>query len=103
MSLALECDLVIVVGSPNSSNSTRLREVAGKRGVAAHLVDSAADITETWLNGVKRVGVTAGASAPEVLVLEVVARLQAMGAENVRSLAGGDENIVFPLPREIAG
>ena len=95
------CDLVIVVGSPNSSNSNRLREVAGNRGVEAHLVDSAGQIKPEWLAGRQHVGVTAGASAPEVLVNQVVERLKALGAESVRQLDGSPEHVVFPLPREL--
>ena len=100
--LAEQCDLVIVVGSPNSSNSNRLREVAGKRGSLAKLVDTEDDIDPAWLAGVRRVGVTAGASAPEVLVLGVIDRLRTLGASEVKSLAGIDELIVFPLPKELA-
>ncbi len=99
--LAQQCDIVIVVGSPNSSNSNRLREVAANRNVGAKLVDSAADIDPAWLVGVRRIGVTAGASAPEVLVLGVIDRLRALGATAVHSLAGTDETVVFPLPREL--
>jgi 4-hydroxy-3-methylbut-2-enyl diphosphate reductase len=94
-----QCDLVIVVGSPNSSNSNRLREVALNLGVAAYMVDSAAELRAEWLQGKQRVGVTAGASAPEVLVSEVVERLLVMGAENVSELDGITENVVFPIPR----
>jgi 4-hydroxy-3-methylbut-2-enyl diphosphate reductase len=94
-----QCDLVIVVGSPNSSNSNRLREVALNLGVAAYMVDSAAELRAEWLQGKRRVGVTAGASAPEVLVSEVVERLLVMGAENVSELDGITENVVFPIPR----
>ena len=100
--LARECDVVIVVGSPNSSNSNRLREVAENLGVPAYLVDTATQIDPAWLAGKRLVGLTAGASAPEVLVAEVVARLQALGGESVRTLAGGDEGVNFPLPKELA-
>ncbi len=100
--LAQQCDVVIVVGSPNSSNSNRLREVAENLGVPAYLVDTAAQIDPAWLAGKRLVGLTAGASAPEILVAEVVARLQALGGEAVRTLAGGDEGVNFPLPRELA-
>ncbi|MDD5247662.1 MAG: 4-hydroxy-3-methylbut-2-enyl diphosphate reductase [Rhodocyclaceae bacterium] len=100
--LAQQCDLVIVVGSPNSSNSNRLREVAGNRNVRAFLVDAAADIDPAWLKGVRRIGVTAGASAPEVLVQGVVERLRALGASAVSNLTGSDESVVFPLPKELA-
>jgi 4-hydroxy-3-methylbut-2-en-1-yl diphosphate reductase len=96
------CDVVIVVGSPNSSNSNRLREVAANLGVDAHMVDTAADLRPEWIAGRRRVGLTAGASAPEVLVQEVVARLQVLGAESVRQLEGITESVVFTLPRELA-
>ncbi len=99
--LAREADLVIVVGSRNSSNSNRLREVAANRGVPAHLVDDADGIDPAWLKGRKRVGVTAGASAPEVLVETVINRLKALGAESVRLLEGKPENISFPVPKEL--
>ena len=96
------CDVVIVVGSPNSSNSNRLREVAANMGVPAYMVDTAADLRPDWIAGRQRVGVTAGASAPEVLVQEVIARLQVLGAESVRQLEGITESVVFTLPRELA-
>jgi 4-hydroxy-3-methylbut-2-enyl diphosphate reductase len=94
--------VVIVVGSPNSSNSTRLREVAQNKGAAAYMVDTAADLRPEWVAGRRRVGVTAGASAPEILVQQVVARLREMGAESVRPLEGITEGVVFTLPRELA-
>jgi 4-hydroxy-3-methylbut-2-enyl diphosphate reductase len=97
--LAAECDLVIVVGSPNSSNSNRLREVAAQAGIAAYLVDDAQGIDPAWLAGRTRVGLSAGASAPEVLVQGVVDRLRALGAEEVRLQAGIEENVNFPLPK----
>ena len=97
-----QCEVVIVVGSPNSSNSNRLREVAANRGARAHMVDSAADLRAEWIEGARRVGVTAGASAPEVLVAEVVARLKDLGAASVRQLDGITEGVVFTLPRELA-
>jgi len=100
--LAQQCDLVIVVGSPNSSNSNRLREAAQNLGVPAHLVDSAAELKAEWLQGKLHVGVSAGASAPEVLVGEVVARLQALGAQQVQELSGIEENVVFPLPKALS-
>ncbi|MBL8503374.1 MAG: 4-hydroxy-3-methylbut-2-enyl diphosphate reductase, partial [Rhodocyclaceae bacterium] len=99
--LAGNCDLVIVVGSPNSSNSNRLREVASNRGVDAYLVDDAEQIDPKWLANRKHVGVTAGASAPEVLVEAVLHRLEVLGAVNVSQLAGSIENIVFSIPREL--
>ncbi len=97
--MAPRCDVVIVVGSPNSSNSNRLREVAEHIGAQAYMVNNAADLRPEWLAGKRRVGVTAGASAPEVLVNEVVARLKALGAQSVRALEGITENVVFTLPR----
>jgi 4-hydroxy-3-methylbut-2-enyl diphosphate reductase len=100
--LAARCDAVIVVGSPNSSNSNRLREVAQNQGVTAYMVDKAADLRTEWLAGAGTVGITAGASAPEILVEEVVARLRELGAESVEQLAGVEEATVFPLPRGLA-
>ena len=100
--LAPQCDLVIVVGSTNSSNSNRLREVAQHLGVRAHLVDSADQIDPAWIDGSDKVGVSAGASAPEVLVAQVIERLRQMGATDVRTLPGISENVVFPLPRMLA-
>jgi 4-hydroxy-3-methylbut-2-enyl diphosphate reductase len=96
------CEVVIVVGSPNSSNSNRLREVAENMGAQAHMVDTAADLRAEWFTGARRVGVTAGASAPEVLVEQVVARLKALGAASVRQLDGITERVVFTVPRELA-
>jgi 4-hydroxy-3-methylbut-2-enyl diphosphate reductase len=97
--MAPRCDVVIVVGSPNSSNSNRLREVAEKMGVPAYMIDDAAQLDPAWIGGRPRVGVTAGASAPEMLVQEVIARLKAFGAKSVRELDGVEENVVFPMPR----
>jgi 4-hydroxy-3-methylbut-2-enyl diphosphate reductase len=99
--LAARCDLVIVVGSPTSSNSRRLREVAASLGVAAHLVNSSGDLDPDWLTGARRVGVTAGASAPENLVAQVVERLQQLGRGTVSELPGVEEHIYFNLPREL--
>jgi|SRR5690348_2741727 len=99
--LAETCDLVLVVGSPNSSNSNRLRELAQKQGVDAYLIDGAQDIRREWLDGRRRIGVTAGASAPESLVQGVVSRLREWGASSVNSLAGDPENMTFALPREL--
>jgi len=96
------CDVVIVVGSPNSSNSNRLREVAENMGAEAYMVDTAADLKAEWIAGKRRVGITAGASAPEVLVDELVARLKALGAGSVQQLDGITERVVFTLPRELA-
>ena len=100
--MAPRCDVVIVVGSPNSSNSNRLREVAQNMGAAAHMVDSAAELKAEWVAGKRRVGITAGASAPEVLVNELIERLKALGAGNVQQLDGIVESVVFTLPRELA-
>ena len=99
--LARECDLVLVVGSPNSSNSNRLRELAERDGVPASLIDGADEIDPAWLAGKPRVGVTAGASAPDVLVQGVLDRLRALGGGEARELAGEPENMVFALPREL--
>ncbi|MES1999420.1 MAG: 4-hydroxy-3-methylbut-2-enyl diphosphate reductase [Pseudomonadota bacterium] len=97
--LAARCDLVIVVGSPNSSNSNRLREVAQNLGVESYMVDNAGELKPAWLTDKNRVGVTAGASAPDVLVQEVIARLNELGADTVSELEGTAENVVFPLPK----
>jgi 4-hydroxy-3-methylbut-2-en-1-yl diphosphate reductase len=100
--MAPKCDVVIVVGSPNSSNSNRLREVAEHMGAQAYMVESAAELRPEWIAGKKRVGVTAGASAPEVLVNELIERLKALGAAKVQPLEGITESVVFTLPRELA-
>jgi 4-hydroxy-3-methylbut-2-en-1-yl diphosphate reductase len=97
--LALECDRVLVVGSPNSSNSNRLAELAERCGTAARLIDGPDEIDPAWLEGCRRVGVTAGASAPEELVRQVVARLRELGGTEPAELAGREENIRFSLPR----
>jgi 4-hydroxy-3-methylbut-2-en-1-yl diphosphate reductase len=99
--MAKDCDLVIVVGSPNSSNSNRLREVAQNQGVEAYMVDNATYLKPEWLIGKKKIGVSAGASAPEVLVKEVIARLQKMGASQVQELHGVVESVVFQLPKNL--
>ena len=99
--LAADCDIVIVVGSPNSSNSNRLREVAALRGVDAYMVDNASFLQEEWFAGKKHVGVTAGASAPELLVQEVIAQIQAWGHGSIEELNGVEESIVFVLPKEL--
>lgn len=101
-SLSTQCDLVIVVGSPNSSNSNRLREVARNQGIEAYMVDNATELQPSWLEGKSRVGVTAGASAPDVLVKEVIARLQALGVDRVVEMPGVVERVVFPLPKNLA-
>jgi 4-hydroxy-3-methylbut-2-enyl diphosphate reductase len=100
--LARQCEVVIVVGSPNSSNSNRLREVACNQGVAAYMVDDARELRAEWLAGARTVGVTAGASAPEVLVGQVIEKLQRLGAAEVEELSGIAERVVFPLPRGLA-
>ena len=99
--LAERCDLLLVVGSPNSSNSNRLRELAEKQGPTAYLIDGPEDIRQEWLDGQPRVGVTAGASAPEVLVEQVVARLREWGADTVEEQSGIREDVVFALPAEL--
>ncbi|HEY6513439.1 MAG TPA: 4-hydroxy-3-methylbut-2-enyl diphosphate reductase [Burkholderiaceae bacterium] len=96
--LAPKVDVVIVVGSPTSSNSNRLREVAERLGTPAYMVEGAADLQPQWFDGRPRVGLTAGASAPEVLVQEVIAKLRALGATSVRTLPGVQETVHFPLP-----
>ena len=99
--LAPKCDVVIVVGSPNSSNSNRLREVATNLGREAYLVDRADEVRPEWVAGRRTIGVTAGASAPEVLVQDVVERLRALGAERVKELEGIEEAVTFPLPKAL--
>lgn len=100
--MAPQCDLVLVIGSKSSSNSNRLREVAEKMGCEARLIGSAAQLDASWLVGRHRIGVTAGASAPEVLVSEVVARLRELGAARVSTLPGVEEKVTFPLPRGLS-
>ena len=97
--MAPQVDVVIVVGSPNSSNSNRLREVARKKNVPAYMVDNASEIDPAWLQDKQRIGVTAGASAPEVLVQAVIDRLKEYGAQSVRTLEGVEEHVAFPLPK----
>lgn len=99
--LSRECDVVLVVGSPNSSNSNRLREVAAIQGIPAYMVDNANELRPEWVQGKTLVGVTAGASAPEVLVQEVIARLRELGATSVRELTGAIERVTFPLPKAL--
>ena len=99
--LAAKCDLVLVVGSVNSSNSNRLRELAEREGVEAYLIDGAVEINPKWVEGRQRVGVTAGASAPEVLVRGVIERLRELGARHVSELDGEPEDMVFALPKEL--
>lgn len=98
-----QVDIVIVVGSPNSSNSNRLREVAEKKGVEAYMVDDASQIDPGWFKDKYRIGVTAGASAPEILVQAVIDRLRECGVKNVRSMAGVEEHVIFPLPKGLQG
>lgn len=100
--LALECDLLLVVGSPNSSNSNRLRELAERMGCEAYLIDRVDDLQPQWFSGKRRFAVTAGASAPEILVQQVVTRLQEMTGEAPREVPGVEENIVFRMPRELS-
>lgn len=99
--LAAECDIIIVVGSPASSNSNRLREVAAQRGVDAYMVDNAGYLQQAWFEGKSKVGITAGASAPEILVQEVVETIQSWGHDTVREGEGEAETIVFVLPKEL--
>ena len=99
--MAKDCDLVIVVGSPNSSNSNRLREVAQNQGVEAYMVDNATYLKPEWLIGKKKIGVSAGASAPEVLVKAVIVKLNELGASNVTELQGVIESVVFQLPKNL--
>jgi 4-hydroxy-3-methylbut-2-enyl diphosphate reductase len=100
--MAPQVEVVIVVGSPNSSNSNRLREVAQKKGTQAYMVDNAGQINPAWLEGKNRIGVTAGASAPEVLVQAVIDRLKELGARSVRPLPGVEENVTFPMPKGLS-
>ena len=99
--LADECDVVLVVGSPNSSNSNRLRELAERMATPAYLIDGAEDLQKSWFDGVQRIGITAGASAPEVLVRGVIQQLHAWGATGADELAGREENITFSMPKEL--
>ncbi|WP_394540801.1 4-hydroxy-3-methylbut-2-enyl diphosphate reductase [Lysobacter enzymogenes] len=99
--LAARCDLVLVVGSPNSSNSNRLRELAEREGVTSYLIDGADEIDPRWIEGRSRIGITAGASAPEVLVRGVIDRLSELGADRVTELDGEQESMVFALPKEL--
>ncbi len=100
--MARDCDLVIIVGSPNSSNSNRLREVAENQGVEAYMVDNASYLKQAWLTNKKKIGVSAGASAPEILVQEVIAKLQELGANEVAELQGVVESVVFKLPKNLS-
>jgi Penicillin tolerance protein len=100
--MAPRSDVVIVVGSPNSSNSNRLREVAQNMGVPAYMVDHADQIKAEWVAGKQRIGITAGASAPEVLVAQVIERLKELGVQRVAQLDGVEENVAFPLPKGLS-
>jgi 4-hydroxy-3-methylbut-2-enyl diphosphate reductase len=100
--MAPDCDVFFVVGSINSSNSNRLREVAERLGCPSYLVDGPECIDPLWLTGAQRIGITAGASAPEVLVQDVISRLKELGAISVRKMRGIEENVSFPLPRELS-
>jgi len=100
--MAPQCDLVLVVGSPNSSNSNRLREVAERLGTPAYLIEGAQAIDPAWLAGRQRIGISAGASAPEVLVNEVIEHLKQLGAVSVRKMPGLEENVSFPLPKGLS-
>ena len=99
--LAEQCDVVLVVGSPNSSNSNRLRELAERMGKSAYLVDNADQLEKEWFNTDAKIGVTAGASAPEILIKQVIQRLQDWGATPPKELQGTEENITFSLPKEL--
>ncbi len=99
--LAEDCDLLLVVGSPNSSNSNRLRELAERMGTPAYLIDGADDLRRDWFDGKQKIGITAGASAPEVLVQGVIARLREWGADEVIELDGEPENVTFAMPKEL--
>jgi 4-hydroxy-3-methylbut-2-enyl diphosphate reductase len=101
--MAPQCDLVLVIGSPSSSNSNRLREVAEKMGKEARLIGSADELDPAWLAGKRRIGVTAGASAPEVLVRELIDRLRELGIVRVQALDGIEEHVSFPLPKGLSG
>ena len=100
--MAPQVDVVIVVGSPNSSNANRLREVANKNGTPAYMVENASHINPAWLDGKIRIGVTAGASSPEILVEGVVDQLKKYGANSVRVLEGVEEEVIFPLPKGLS-
>ena len=99
--LAAESDVVLVVGSPNSSNSNRLRELSERLGTPAYLIDGAEDLKREWFDGVQRIGMTAGASAPEVLVLGVIQQLREWGASGAEELLGREENVTFSMPKEL--
>ena len=100
--MAPECDLVLIVGSANSSNSNRLREVAERKGIESYLIDGPESIRAEWLQGRARIGISAGASAPELLVQQVIKRLKELGAVSVRNMDGLEEHVSFPLPKELS-
>jgi 4-hydroxy-3-methylbut-2-enyl diphosphate reductase len=100
--LSSDCEVVLVVGSPNSSNSNRLREIAEKEGRKGYLIDGPEDMKQAWFDGVTKVGVTAGASAPEILVESVIYQLEGWGVNSVTTDGGEPENVVFSLPKELA-
>ena len=101
--MAPQCDLVLVIGSPSSSNSNRLREVGARMGVPAYMIENASELDPAWLIGKRRIGVTAGASAPEILVAQLIAALRANGIQSVRKLTGVEERVQFPLPVGLGG
>ena len=101
--MAPQCDLILVIGSPTSSNSNRLREVGARLGVDSYMIENAGELDPAWLAGKKRIGITAGASAPELLVQQLIARLKSLGVQSVRKLEGVEENVKFPLPRGLGG
>ena len=101
--LSQDCEVVLVVGSPNSSNSNRLREIAEKEGRKGYLIDGPEDMKQAWFDGVTKVGVTAGASAPEILVESVIYQLEGWGVNSVTTDGGEPENVVFSLPKELTG
>jgi 4-hydroxy-3-methylbut-2-enyl diphosphate reductase len=99
--LAERCDIVLVVGSPNSSNSNRLRELAERMGATAYLIDNAEQLQKSWFDNIDNIGLTAGASAPEVLIQQVVARLREWGGKIPQEISGREENVVFTMPKEL--
>lgn len=101
--MAPQCDLVLVIGSPSSSNSNRLREVGAKMGIEAYMIENAGELDPAWLVGKRRIGVTAGASAPELLVQELIDALKSHGVKTVRRLEGVEENVQFPMPKGLGG
>ena len=101
--MAPQCDLILVIGSPSSSNSNRLREVGARMGVEAYLIENVTALDPSWLVGKRRVGITAGASAPELLVTELIAKLKELGIGSVRKLSGVEEHVRFPLPSGLGG